>query len=227
MAEKKPARRIVLPTITKKDDGSAEVVAVQKFEQDDIPQDVLVEWGVQSVEFPDFWRALHFVTLQARQMSIKDCAKYAGISYAMLSSSKWRRLIGIARNMVIGQALLQAQSVTAYVFEEWPDIVRSIVSVAKNGKRDSDKVDAAELLHAMFINRVEPERDVSAEKAYLDTPQSFNPAQPLQIIQQNITVNNVQAIEAAVDYIDAEEITDPMAILRQAEEEGPAPNQEA
>lgn len=210
---------IKLPTVTKREDGAGEAVVLMKFTESDIPRDILEEFGLAAHEFGDFWKALHFVTLQARQESVVDACKHAGILRGSLNSAKWKRLVGIARTMIVGQAMFQAQSVTSYVYEKWPAIIRSLVNVALTGTRDADKIDAAELLHTMYLGSAEPERNSNAEREYLSTGQSFAPFQLLQTIQaEQMVVNNFHApeqvaqIEAPPSLPSAEDIIDAQAV---------------
>ena len=188
----KRAHKITLPTITKDEKGQTEVVTYQKFDETEIPTDILAEYGVTNTEFGDFWKALHFNTLLARKQTIVDACKYSGIPRSALHGAHWKRLIGIARTMLVGQAVLQAQAVSSYVFEKWPEITYQLVNTALHAERDSDKIDAAELLHYIFIDKAQEERDASPEQEYLKNAPSFNPAQPIQMIQaQSVTINNI------------------------------------
>lgn len=167
---------------------------------------VMQELDLDHIDYGDFAACLKLLSYQTDGLTFKAAAAAAGIPIRTLYEKRWVELLAKARRVATGYLMHGVANASAQVYQEWPAIVNSIIDVAKNGKRDHEKVAAAELLHHIFIEPIQQApSDDTAEREYLKKPKNFNPSAPIQVNEGGtVIINNVAPPKAPNDFIDVQ-----------------------
>lgn len=155
------------------------------------PDDILRKFDVDNDDFADFAICMRIIAMQMQNTTLNDACKAVGVPVRTLYSGRWQELMAKARRVHAGPLLSSTLTMANYVYKEWPKIVESLVNVAKNGRKDHEKVQAAELLYQIYIMPIaQAPQDDSAERAYVNKPKNFNPMMPIQVNEGGTVIIN-------------------------------------
>lgn len=156
-------------------------------------EEVMQALDLNHIDFGDFAICLKLISYQTAGMGFGAAAAAAGVPVRTLYEKRWVELLAKARRVAAGYLMQGVANAASQVYNEWPEIVNSIINVAKNGQRDHEKVAAAELLHHIFIEPIQQApSDDTPEREYLKKPKNFNPSAPIQVNEGGtVIINNV------------------------------------
>jgi len=150
--------------------------------QIELTDEMLKSLDIDNNDFVDFTVCVRILSLQLEGMTFSDACAEVGIARATTYQTRWVDLMAKARRFHARPLLAQQANTSNYVYSEWDNIVRSLVNVAKNGARDHEKVQAAELLYQIYIQPIqEAPQDDSKEMEYLRKPKNFKTLTPIQV----------------------------------------------
>ncbi len=148
----------------------------------EITEQVLQELNVDNSDYPDFVRCVEILKLQIKGHTFKDACATAGVNVRTTYETRWLELQAKARKLLARPLLENVAAQSNLVYDEWGNIIKSLVNVAKTANFDRDKVAAAELLYQIYIQPIqEAPKDDVAESNYFKKPKNFNPLTPIQV----------------------------------------------
>lgn len=149
------------------------------------------ELGVAEEDYTTFVKLIEIIKLQSEGTNVIDACKSVGMARSTFYTARIRRLMDKARQVVLKPAIMMAQSAATYVYEEWPEVVKSMVWVSKNSNNHMARVKAAEVLGALYIaNQMPSEQGESQEIAYMLKPKNFNNMTPIQVNEGGTIIIN-------------------------------------
>lgn len=141
-------------------------------------------------DFSDFIRALQYLKMLVAGTRPEEAAASINLNQRVLYNERWRGLMMKAKDLLARRFWPEASNAAAQVYAAWPEIVESIIRVAKHGEYERERVSAAELLYEMYIRPAQQQGsslDPEQEK-YLAAPKNFSPMAILKTIQTTTVV---------------------------------------
>jgi len=119
-------------------------------------------------EYGDFMKAVDVCVLLRQGQTWDQVSAAVGVPKRTLQWDRWQSLIRKAMTYLIDSETTQVRAAEAAALAEWTNIVNIQVHVAKHGKLDRDRIEAAKFLHEAIVSKVKEMPDVSSQKKYLE-----------------------------------------------------------
>lgn len=173
------------------------VIEPREITIDDLPsEEFMLALDIKQTQFGDFLKAFRFILYQSQGMSLAKAGRAAGISRSCLYEEYWRGHIATAQRAFLGAGMAGVMGARNQVFEEWPDLINSLVARVKSPLSELRDVTAAMefLYEAVISQQPETRQDDSAERQYLQQGNNFSPMAAVNAIRaepgSTIIINN-------------------------------------
>lgn len=173
--------------------------AIQPVEIDEKTIRELVD--LEDRDFSDFLRVLQYLKMLIAGTKPEEAAASINLNQRVLYNERWRNLMMKAKDLLARRFWPEASNAAAQVYAAWPEVVESVIRVAKHGEYERERVSAAELLYEMYIRPAQQQGnslDPDQEK-YLAAPKNFSPMAILKTIQTTTTVVTQQVVASGTD----------------------------
>lgn len=140
-----------------------------------VDQATASEFGVDPIDFGKFMLAIELSIYLAQGFTMGEACEKAGENERTWRSAKHREIMRAAQSWMLKDASTIMKNAASAVYNAWPKIANSLVTLALTAKLDRDKIAAAQLLSDIYPISEQTQTDVSAQTKFLARPHNFSP----------------------------------------------------